>query len=52
MDDCFDALNALPRSSMRKLVQRIHARKGLAATQGNKDFKKSLDEKYPHRIDT
>ena len=41
MADCFEALNTLPRRDMRRIVQRIHARKPIAATLGS-DLTKAL----------
>ena len=51
MIDCFEILNALPRREHRKLIQRVYARKSIAAIElDDKNMKKldqALDEKYP-----
>lgn len=49
MADCFEALNALPRRTIRKIVQRIMNRKVLAATlntEGTTKLEKALQKKY------
>lgn len=56
ISDSFEALNALPRRSMRKIVQRITNRKPLASTmntgEGTTKLEKALQKKYTTKIFT